>query len=73
MPQDDPKYHITKPFGYSYYPKELIPIPVEWVATTGHLVWSKIHDRGGHFAALEQPQEFMEDLEAFVDHVWERR
>jgi len=67
---DDPKYHIKVAFGYSYYPKELIPIPIEWVATTGNLVWSKVRDRGGHFAALEQPKEFMGDLEAFVSEVW---
>ena len=69
IPHDDPEYHIKVAFGYSYYPKELIPTPIEWVATTGNLVWSKIHDRGGHFAALEQPNEFMEDLEAFVSNV----
>ncbi len=73
MPHDDPKYHIKVPFGFSYYPKEVTPIPIEWVATTGNLVWSKTHARGGHFAALEQPNEFMEDLEAFVGDVWGRR
>lgn len=70
IPHDDPKYHIKVALGYSYYPKELIPIPIEWVATTGNLVWRKIHEKGGHFAALEQPKEFMEDLEAFVGEAW---
>jgi len=70
LAHDDPAYNIKIPFGYSYYPRELIPIPIEWVATTGNLVWSKVRDRGGHFAALEQPKEFMGDLEAFVSEVW---
>jgi len=70
IPHDDPVYHVKVPFGYSYFPRELIPIPIEWVATTGNLVWSKIQDKGGHFAALEQPNEFMEDLEAFISDVW---
>lgn len=58
--------------GYSYYPMELIPIPISWVATTGNLVWSKIHKKGGHFAALEQPSDFMEALEAFITSVRSR-
>lgn len=58
--------------GYSYYPMELIPIPISWVATTGNLMWSKIHEKGGHFAALEQPRDFMETLEAFIVSVWSR-
>lgn len=70
MPHDDPKYHIPVAFGYSYYPKEVVPIPVEWVATTGNLVWSNVHEKGGHFAALERPTEFMADLESFVNAVW---
>lgn len=73
LPHDHPDTHIKVAFGYSYYPKELIPIPIAWVETTGNLVWRKIHDRGGHFAALERPTEFMEDLEAFVGEVWGRR
>ncbi|KIW47661.1 uncharacterized protein PV06_00334 [Exophiala oligosperma] len=70
LPHDDPRYHIKIPLGYSYFAKELIPIPIDWVATTGNLVWRKCHERGGHFAALEQPKEFMEDLETFVGQVW---
>ncbi|KIX94634.1 uncharacterized protein Z520_09680 [Fonsecaea multimorphosa CBS 102226] len=72
IPHDDPRHHIKVPMGYSYYPMELIPIPISWVATTGNLVWSKIHKKGGHFAALEQPRDFMEDLEAFIASVWSR-
>ncbi|ETN42813.1 uncharacterized protein HMPREF1541_01971 [Cyphellophora europaea CBS 101466] len=69
---DHPDYHIKKPFGYSYFPQELIPIPIEWVKTTGNLVWSRVHDRGGHFAALERPRELLEDVESFVGEVWKR-
>jgi microsomal epoxide hydrolase len=67
---DDPRYNIKIPLGYSYFPRELIPIPIEWVATTGNLVWSNIQKKGGHFAALEQPEPFMGDLETFVSKVW---
>ncbi|KAK4503298.1 hypothetical protein PRZ48_006726 [Zasmidium cellare] len=70
MTQDDPKYHIKVPFGFSYYPKETAPTPISWVATTGNLVFSRTHQKGGHFAALERPKEFMEDLEEFIKQVW---
>jgi microsomal epoxide hydrolase len=69
---DHPDYYISKPFGYSYFPKELIPIPVEWAKTSGNLVWSRIHDEGGHFAALECPELLLEDVESFVGEVWKR-
>jgi hypothetical protein len=45
---DDEEWKIPKgtPFGYSYFPMELTPTPVEWVKTTGEdgLQWSKRHD-----------------------------
>ena len=44
-------------------------MPVAWVATTGNLVWSRRHDRGGHFAALERPEELLSDLESFVEEL----
>ncbi|KAJ9610188.1 hypothetical protein H2200_004965 [Cladophialophora chaetospira] len=69
-PHDDPKYHIKVPMGYSYYRYEIIPIPADWVATTGNLVFTEKHDKGGHFAAWEQPEVFTADLEAFVKQAW---
>ena len=66
----DPQYNIKQPFGYSYFPKEIAPMPKSWVATTGNLVWSKQHSKGGHFAALEQPKDLAQDVEDFVKEVW---
>lgn len=62
------KYKIpdTKPFGYSYYPYELYPIPKSWAATTGDLTFFRAHDEGGHFAAFEQTETFLKNLEEFV-------
>ena len=67
---DEEEYHIKKPFGYSWYPRELVPTPMTWVATTGNLVWSRAHDAGGHFAAWERPDLFLKDMEDFVAEVW---
>ncbi|KAI4726297.1 alpha/beta-hydrolase [Aureobasidium sp. EXF-10728] len=56
----------TKPFGYSYYPYELYPVPKAWAATTGNLTFFRTHDKGGHFAAIEQTETFLDDLEEFA-------
>ena len=56
--------------GYSWFPKEIAPMPKAWVATTGNLVWYKQHDSGGHFAALEKPELLLHDIEEFAAAVW---
>lgn len=66
----NPEYYMKKPFGYSWYPKELSPTPKDWVAKTGNMVWFKAHDAGGHFAAWERPDLFVGDMEDFVSKVW---
>ncbi|KZP29804.1 putative epoxide hydrolase [Athelia psychrophila] len=66
----DPEWRITKPLGYSYFPKELFPMPESWVATTGNLVFYKAHEKGGHFAAVEEAEALLEDVEAFIKQVW---
>ena len=60
------KWHINKPFGYSWFPKELNPLPKAWIETTGNLVFYKQHDKGGHFAAMERPQDLWSDFEEFL-------
>ena len=70
---DHPDMYIEKPFGYSLFPKEVIPVPVKWVETTGQLSWSRVHESGGHFAAMEKPVEFKKDMEDFVRHVVEEK
>ncbi|KFZ17100.1 hypothetical protein V501_01891 [Pseudogymnoascus sp. VKM F-4519 (FW-2642)] len=63
---EDPKWHINKPFGFSWFPKELAPIPQSWAATTGNLVFYRQHDAGGHFAAMEQPKVLLQDIQEFI-------
>jgi microsomal epoxide hydrolase len=62
--------YVDKPIGYSYFPHELAPVPRAWVAKTGKLVWSREHDAGGHFAALERPEVLLGDVEEFVGLAW---
>lgn len=62
----NPKFYISKPMAFSWFPKEIGAVPRAWIETTGHLVYFQEHKRGGHFAALEQPEGLLNDLEAFV-------
>ncbi|KAH8703842.1 Alpha/Beta hydrolase protein [Talaromyces proteolyticus] len=67
---NDPRWYIHKPLGFSSFPMELAPVPRSWVETTGNLVYWRQHQKGGHFAALEQPRELKTDVTKFVDQVW---
>jgi len=67
---DSPEYFIHKPLGFSFFPYEIAPAPISWVRSTGNLAWSRIHSEGGHFAALETPGAFLQDIEDFIASVW---
>ncbi|KAL1856705.1 hypothetical protein Plec18170_003676 [Paecilomyces lecythidis] len=69
QPANDPRWYIHKPYGHSFFPKELSPLPRSWVETTGNLVFWGQHSKGGHFAALEQPGALKKDLITFVEQV----
>jgi microsomal epoxide hydrolase len=70
---EHPEWRINKPMGYSWFPKEVAPMPRAWVATTGGLVFWREHEQGGHFAAMEQPELLLEDLREFIEQVWTER
>ena len=54
------------PFGVTVYPGEIFKSPRAWAERKGRLIhWSE-PARGGHFAAMEQPQIFAEELWAFA-------
>lgn len=56
---------ISAPCGVALYPKEIFQAPRAWVEREFNLVhWSEA-EKGGHFAAMEQPQYFAEDLWRF--------
>jgi microsomal epoxide hydrolase len=69
---ENPAWHINKPLGFSWFPKELAPIPKSWLETTGQLVFHRQHDHGGHFAAMEKPEVLLADIEAFISEVWQK-
>lgn len=69
---ENPKWRVEKPFGFSWFPYELAPVPRAWVETTGALEWWREHDRGGHFAAVERPEALLGDLRDFIAQVWKK-
>lgn len=52
----------TIPFGVSYFPMELLRAPLTWIQTIGNVVFQSSHERGGHFAAHERPDDLADDL-----------
>ncbi|WP_081291103.1 alpha/beta fold hydrolase [Mycobacterium asiaticum] len=58
---------VDVPTGYAVYPGELLQTPRAWAAARYNLVHYSVYDRGGHFAAFEQPGLFAADLARFAD------
>ncbi|KAK4546407.1 hypothetical protein LTR36_002084 [Oleoguttula mirabilis] len=65
-----PPQYVEKPSGFSFFPKEISPFPQSWVAETCNLVAYSQHSSGGHFAAMEKPEELLADVEDWVKKVW---
>jgi pimeloyl-ACP methyl ester carboxylesterase len=56
---------VTIPVGVSVFAGEIIRVPRSWAEQAyPNLVYYIQHDRGGHFAAWEQPQLLSEDVRA---------
>jgi pimeloyl-ACP methyl ester carboxylesterase len=54
---------VTLPTGASIFPKEIVPTPRSWAEKrfTNIVYWNEL-DKGGHFAAFEQPGQFVSEL-----------
>lgn len=57
---------IGVPMGASIFPKEIIRMSRRWASKrfTDIRYWNEL-DRGGHFAALEQPETFVNEVRSF--------
>jgi len=56
---------VSIPVAVSVFPDELYPAPRSWAERAyPNLVYYKVHDKGGHFAAWEQPRLLSEDVRA---------
>jgi pimeloyl-ACP methyl ester carboxylesterase len=60
-----PPPHVMLPVGYTVFPGELFQAPRHWVKSAYHnLIYFNEVDRGGHFAAWEEPELFSEEVRA---------
>jgi pimeloyl-ACP methyl ester carboxylesterase len=55
---------ISTPTGYARYPKEIMQTSRRWAERDYNLVHFADQPRGGHFAAMEQPDLFVDDVRA---------
>jgi epoxide hydrolase len=60
---------VDVPTGVARYPKEPLRWPRSWVERQYNVVHWAPMERGGHFAAMEQPDLFVEDLRTFFRRV----
>lgn len=62
--------NVTLPVGFSAFPKEIIKPSRKWAERLFPEIihWNEV-DRGGHFAALEQPALFVEEVRACFRHL----
>jgi pimeloyl-ACP methyl ester carboxylesterase len=56
---------IGIPTGVARYPKEVLRWPRSWVERQFNVTHWAVMPRGGHFAAMEQPELFSDDVRAF--------
>jgi pimeloyl-ACP methyl ester carboxylesterase len=56
---------VTVPVGFTTFPDEIFRAPRSWVEQLyPHVIYFNEADRGGHFAAWEEPQLFSEEIRA---------
>jgi microsomal epoxide hydrolase len=56
---------VAVPTGVANFPKEVIRFPRSWVERRYNVTYWSDLPRGGHFAAMEQPELFVDDVRAF--------
>jgi hypothetical protein len=56
---------VEVPTGYANHPFELMQTPRAWAEKRYNIVHWVEQARGGHFAAFERPEQFVDDLRAY--------
>jgi epoxide hydrolase len=60
-----PQAYVTVPTGVANYPAEVTRMPRRWVEHRYNVTHWIDQPRGGHFAAMEVPELFVDDVRAF--------
>ncbi|OBB97483.1 epoxide hydrolase [Mycolicibacterium peregrinum] len=61
--------YVNLPTGIASFPLEILRAPRSWCETGYNVTHFTTMPRGGHFAAFEQPELFVEDVKTFFDTV----
>jgi pimeloyl-ACP methyl ester carboxylesterase len=64
-----PSPRLETPIGYADFPKEVAVPPFRWVTQIYNVVQRTEMPKGGHFAALEQPDLLIDDIRKFFAKV----
>ncbi len=64
---------VEVPTGIAIYPREMFRYPRSWLDRAFNVVHYRRMPRGGHFAAMEEPDLFVEDLRRFLQILGSRR
>ncbi|PCI76368.1 MAG: hypothetical protein COB20_10885 [SAR86 cluster bacterium] len=64
-PVAKPIEYINVPTGVAVYPAEIYITPRSWAAAAYDLRHYSLMEKGGHFAALEQPESYLNELNTF--------
>lgn len=63
FPPDDVRVRV--PTGVAVFPREMVRVPRAWAEKVYAVERWTVMPRGGHFAAMEEPELFVEDVRAF--------
>ena len=61
---------LQTPTGVSAFAKEAEMVPRSWAERKANIVFWQEHGSGGHFAAYEKPEDFVDDLVRFFPSIW---
>ena len=65
-PFDKTDEKVNVPTAVAIFPKDIIPAPREYAERFYNIQrWTKMN-KGGHFAAMEQPEDLAKDIRTFV-------
>jgi pimeloyl-ACP methyl ester carboxylesterase len=64
-----PSPRLDTPVGYADFPREVAVPPFRWITQKYNVVQRTEMPRGGHFAALEQPDLLLGDIRKFFAKV----
>lgn len=60
---------ISQPVGIARFPHDILPVPRKWIESNYNLVQFSEMPFGGHFTAMEAPEEFSRSLQKFMSHI----